>query len=103
MSFNYSFLQLFIILLLSIFLKSSYSNADNNQSINILNVSDEKIYREIFKLQSKQIKNKNSKIWKKINKLKNKIDNKILIGTLSADKYLHPTGWRSSYKELKTG
>ena len=92
---------MFIILLLSIFLKSSYSGADNNQSINILNVSDEKIYREIFKLQSKQIKNKNSKIWKKINKLKNKIDNKILIGTLNADKYLHPTGWRSSYKELK--
>ena len=38
---------------------------------------------------------------KKINKLKHQINNKILIGTLDADKYLHPTGWRSSYKELK--
>ena len=33
--------------------------------------------------------------------LKNKINNPILFGTLSAGKYLHPTGWRSSFKELK--
>ena len=101
MSFNYKYLKWVLILLLGIISKSSYSIADSNLNINILNASDVKIYREIFKLQSKQIKSKNSRIWKKIEKLKKEIDNKILLGTLSADKYLHPTGWRSSYKELK--
>ena len=101
MNFNYKYSKLFLILLLGIILKSSYSIAGNNLGISIFSASDAKIYKEVFKLQSKQIKSKNSKIWKKIEKLKNQIDNKILIGTLNADKYLHPTGWRSSYKELK--
>jgi len=101
MSFNCKYLKWFLILLLGFFLKSSYSVADNNLNINILNSSDAKIYQELFKLQSKQIKSRNSRIWKKIEKLKKQIDNKILIGTLNADKYLHPTGWRSSYRELK--
>ena len=101
MKFNCKYSKWFLILLLGIILKSSYSIAENNLDISIFSASDEKIYKEVFKLQSKQIKSKNSKIWKKIEKLKNQIDNKILIGTLNADKYLHPTGWRSSYKELK--
>ena len=101
MSFNYKYLKFFLILILGIILKSCFSVADNDLNINILNSSDSKIYKEIFKLQSKQIRSKNSKIWKKIEKLKKQIDNKILIGTLNADKYLHPTGWRSTYKELK--
>ena len=101
MHFNYKYSKWFLILLLGTILKSSYSIAGNNLDISIFSASDAKIYQEIFQLQSKQIKSKNSKIWKKIEKLKNQIDNKILIGTLNADKYLHPTGWRSSYKELK--
>ncbi len=98
---NYKYLNFFLILLFSVYLSSSYSFADNNLKINILSKSDIKIYKKVFKLQSKQIKNRNSKTWKKIEQLKKKIDNKILIGTLNANKYLHPTGWRSSYKELK--
>ncbi len=101
MNFNYKYSKWFLILLLGTFLKSSYSIAGNNSDISIFSASDAKIYKEVFKLQSKQIKSKNSKIWKKIEKLKNQIENKILIGTLNADKYLHPTGWRSSYNELK--
>ena len=101
MNINYKYSKWFLILLLGIILKSSYSIAGNNLDISIFSASDVKIYKEVFKLQSRQIKSKNSKIWKKIEKLKNQIDNKILIGTLNADKYLHPTGWRSSYKELK--
>ena len=69
--------------------------------ISLNNTSDANIYQEIFRLQSKQIKNKSSRIWKKIERLKKRIDNKILMGTLNADKFLHPTGWKSSYKELK--
>ena len=101
MNFNYKYLKWFLILLLSIFVRSNYSLADNNLKIKLLNENDIKIYKEVFKLQSKQIKSRNSKVWKKIEKLKKQIDNKILIGTLNADKYLHPTGWRSSYHELK--
>ena len=101
MNFNYKYLKWFLILLLSIFVRSSYSLAENDLKIKLLNESDVKIYKEVFKLQSKQIKSRNSKVWKKIEKLKKQIDNKILLGTLNADKYLHPTGWRSSYKELK--
>ena len=101
MNFNRKYLNWVLILLLCIVLRSNYLIADSNLNISILNASDTKIYRELFKLQSKQIKSKNSRIWRKIEKLKKQIENKILIGTLNADKYLHPTGWRSSYKELK--
>ena len=75
--------------------------ADGKLNVITLSNSDEKLYKEIFKLQSLSIKNKNSKIWKKITKLKSKINNKILFGTLDAEKYLHPTGWRSSFSDLK--
>ena len=101
MNFNYKYLKWLLILILGIVLKSNYSIANNNLDLIILNSSDKKIYKEVFKLQSMQIKSRNSKIWKKIERLKNQIDNKILIGTLNADKYLHPTGWRSSYRELR--
>ena len=79
MNFNYNYLKCFIILSLSIFLGSSVSLADNNFKINLLNENDVKIYKEVFKLQSKQIKSRNSKVWKKIEKLKKQIDNKILL------------------------
>ncbi len=101
MNFNYKFVKWFLILLLGIFFRPIHLIADNSFNIKILSESDEKIYRKVFKLQSKQIKSKNSIIWKKIEKLRKKIDNKILIGTLDADRYLHPTGWRSSYTELR--
>ena len=66
MNFNNKYLKWFLILLLSIFLRSSYSLSDNNLKINLLNENDVKIYKEVFNLQSKQIKNRNSKVWKKI-------------------------------------
>ena len=96
---NCKHLKWFFILLLSFVLRSNHLIAENN--LNILNHSDAKIYKEIFKLQAKKITSKKSLTWKKIDKLKKQIKNKILIGTLNADRYLHPTGWRSSYKELK--
>ena len=66
MNINYKYLKWFLILLLSIFVRSSYSFADNNLKINLLNENDIKIYKEVFRLQSKQIKSRNSKVWKKI-------------------------------------
>tara|TARA_A100001011_G_scaffold323686_1_gene345729 strand:- start:10 stop:1650 length:1641 start_codon:yes stop_codon:yes gene_type:complete len=58
-------------------------------------------YSEIFQLQSKYIKNKQSKIWKKIDRKIHNLKNRSLLGTILAERYLHPTGWRSTYKELK--
>ena len=72
------------------------------ENLEILTKKDIKLYSEIFDLQSKSIKNKNSKVWKKIEKLKKNISNRILFGTVLAEKYLHPTGWRSSFKELNS-
>ena len=71
----------------------------------ILSTQDIKIYKKIFSIQSKAISNKRncncSLEWKKVDKHKTKIKNKMLLGTVYAERYLHPTGWRSSYKELK--
>ena len=74
MNFNYKYLKWFLILLLSIFVKTSYSLANNNLKVYLLNENDVKIYKEVFKLQSKQIKSRNSKVWKKIEKLKKQIN-----------------------------
>ncbi len=101
MSFCNKYIKCFLILSLIIILRPFCLMAENKISISLLKDSDVKIYKEIFKLQSRQIKSKKSLIWKKIENLKKQINNKILIGTLNADKYLHPTGWRSSYNELK--
>ena len=73
----------------------------NDLQIKILKHTDVKLYKEIFQIQSFPIKNKNAKEWKKIQSLKSKINNQILFGTIDAEKYLHPTGWRSSFNELK--
>ncbi|MGY9027945.1 MAG: lytic transglycosylase domain-containing protein [Candidatus Puniceispirillales bacterium] len=71
----------------------------------LLSPEDIKIYKQIFNIQSKPIQNRNncncSSEWRKVDKLIKKIDNKILLGTVFAERYLHPSGWRSSYKQLK--
>ena len=81
----------------------SFGNENKKLDLNIkiLNKKDIKLYNQIFDFQSKGIKSRNSKTWTKINKLKKSISNKLLFGTIEAEKYLHPTGWRSSYTELK--
>src|SRR6056300_205919 len=67
----------------------------------IFTLSDVRIYKKIFDIQKKQIKNKKSKEWKDVDRLIPKLKNKILLGNVYAERYLHPTGWRSSYKELR--
>ena len=47
------------------------------------------------------IKNKKSKEWKIVDKLISGLNNKILLGNVYAERFLHPTGWRSSYNDLK--
>ena len=98
---------LFILIIILFQFNNEIVFAKNNilDKKNILFFQDIKIYKQIFSIQSKSIPNKkncNCSIeWKKVDKLIEKIENKILLGTVYADRYLHPTGWRSSYRELK--
>ena len=94
-----------IIMLSILLMLSCKSFGDENKNLDlklkILNEKDIRLYKQIFDHQSKVIKGKNSKTWKKINLIKKNISNQILFGTIQAEKYLHPTGWRSTYTELK--
>jgi len=87
--------------ILSIFVFNNFSWADAKSHTKVLSPKDIEIYKEIFKIQKKPIKNKKSSEWKKIDVLIKKLDNKILLGNVYSERYLHPTGWRSSYKDLK--
>ena len=62
-------------------------------SNDILNADDVENYRKIYLLQE------NCK-WKSANKYIFKIQNKILLGHIFAQRYLHPTCYRSKYLEL---
>ena len=89
-----------LIFLSSLFLSNiSYSNNENIKKI--LSPVDIKIYKKIFEIQKLPIKSKKSKEWKKVDDLIKKLNNKILLGSVYAERYLHPTGWRSSYTDLK--
>ena len=62
-------------------------------SSDILNADDVENYRKIYLLQE------NCK-WKSANKYIFKIQNKILLGHILAQRYLHPRCYRSKYLEL---
>ncbi|MAK06071.1 MAG: hypothetical protein CMM64_02965 [Rhodospirillaceae bacterium] len=80
---------------------SNVSLADNDNNKKILSSNDIKIYKKIFEIQKLPIKNKKSKEWKKVDDLIKQLNNNILLGNVYAEKFLHPTGWRSSYSDLK--
>ena len=90
---------LFIFISKLFFCHLSYANIESTKKI--LTLNDVKIYKKIFEIQKLPIKNKNSKEWKKVDNLIKGLKNKILLGNVYADRYLHPTGWRSSYNDLK--
>jgi soluble lytic murein transglycosylase len=94
-------LVIILYLILSILAVSNSSWADVENYRKILSFKDIVIYKEIFKIQKKPIKNKRSSEWNKIDALIKKLDNKLLLGNVYSERYLHPTGWRSSYKDLK--
>ena len=60
-----------------------------------LSDADVKRYQQIFDLQQ-------DKKWKEADKLIKALDNDILLGRVLSQRYLHPTGWRSTYKELRS-
>lgn len=91
----------FIVFFLGTFLISNFSFGKIENNKKILSSSDIKIYKRIFEIQKLPIKNKKSNEWKKVDNLIKKLNNKILLGNVYAQRYLHPTGWRSSYTDLK--
>ena len=91
----------FVLIFLSAFFASNISFANIENVKKILTQDDIKIYKKIFEIQKLPIKSKKSKEWKKVDKLIKKLNNKILIGNVYAERFLHPTGWRSTYSDLK--
>ena len=63
-------------LFLSLFLLTNYSLARTQDEDKILSLGDVKIYKKIFEIQKKQIKNKKSKEWKEVDRLISKLKNK---------------------------
>ena len=80
---------------------SNISFANNENVKQILSPHDIKIYKKIFEIQKLPIKSKKSKEWKKVDDLIKRLNDKILLGNVYAERFLHPTGWRSSYTDLK--
>ncbi|MEC7490293.1 MAG: lytic transglycosylase domain-containing protein [Pseudomonadota bacterium] len=60
---------------------------------NVLTEKDASLYRRIFKSQKRGA-------WRRANKLVAKLDNQLLLGHVRAQRYLHPTKYRSQYIEL---
>ena len=92
---------LFALIFLSSLFFSNFSSANNENFKKILSTKDIKIYKKIFRIQKLPIKSKKSKEWNKVDDLIRQLDNKILLGNVYAERFLHPTGWRSSYNDLK--
>lgn len=92
---------LIIVILFNITLFSSFSFAEIPRYNKILSLEDVKVYKQIFDIQKKSIKSKKSREWIRVDNLIKKVNNKILLGNVYAERYLHPTGWRSSFNDLK--
>jgi soluble lytic murein transglycosylase len=60
----------------------------------ILSPDDVVLYRKIFALQEKRQ-------WRKADRLIKKLNDKRLLGRVLYQRYMHPTGWRSNYKQLR--
>ena len=81
------------------------SSANANQTIPIahynlslpqpLSDADVDRYQQIFVLQQ-------DKKWNEADRLINALDNDLLLGRVLSQRYLHPTGWRSTYKQLRS-
>ena len=64
------------------------------QSIDILSSDDVARYRDIFRYQK-------DGSWKRADKLIKQLENDLLMGHVLYQRYMHPTAYRSKYKELK--
>lgn len=60
----------------------------------ILSTADVELYRKIFRVQARAR-------WDEAKALINRIENDILMGHVLFQRYMHPTGYKSSFKELR--
>ncbi len=60
---------------------------------NLLSTADVKLYKNIFRLQE-------DGKWKKANRLIKQLDDKLLLGHILYQRYMHPTEYTSRYREL---
>lgn len=60
----------------------------------VLSAQDADLYRKIFAVQK-------TADWRTADKLIGQLENRLLLGHVQAQRYLHPTGYRSKYVELK--
>ena len=68
--------------------------ANNRGLTQVLSPKDADLYRKIFEVQEKGQ-------WKKADRLIAQLDNDALMGHVRAQRYLHPTAYRSKYTELR--
>lgn len=83
--------------LLALVLNSAPSRANDGKDLTVptpLDVADIERYERIFDLQE-------DGHWKRADKLIKRLDDPLLMGHVLAQRYLHPTKYRSRYKELK--
>ena len=65
----------------------------SDPSIELLSTDDVVRYRQIFKLQERGN-------WRQADRIVSTLDNRLLIGRVLFQRYMHPTKYRSKYKEL---
>lgn len=63
-------------------------------SPDVLSEADAELYREIFRIQD-------DGEWKRADKLIERLSDPLLLGHVKAQRFLHPTKYRSRYKELR--
>jgi len=68
---------------------------ENELAPGVLSSEDVARYRKIFAYQEKAD-------WRRANRLIKKLQDKRLMGRVLYQRYMHPTGWRSSYKQLSS-
>ncbi|WP_417515902.1 lytic transglycosylase domain-containing protein [Minwuia sp.] len=61
----------------------------------VLSAKDAARYAEIFRLQGRAD-------WRAADRLIRQLDDRLLMGHVLHQRYMHPTGWRASYEELHT-
>ena len=52
-----------------------------------MSLEDVKVYKQIFDIQKKSIKSKKSREWIRVDNLIKKVNNKILLGNVYAERY----------------
>ncbi len=73
---------------------ASAVRADDMAAPRVLSPGDAETYRQIFRVQD-------GGDWKRADALIERLGDKLLLGHVQAQRYLHPTKYRSRYKELR--